>query len=888
MDLSFLATKTQIPAQPQAAVPRLRLTKMLERSVEQYKLTLIAAPAGYGKTTLLSKWARATPLPVAWLSIDEEDNELGRFLRYLVAAWAEVQPDIMASKLGLLLGDMAPDREAVLAAFINAAAELPQHIVFVLDDYHLIDDPEIHQALTFMLDHLPPGVSFVLASRGEPPIPLARYRARSEIRQLQMGDLRFTAEDSRLFLQKKGLELDTEALASLHDQLQGWIAGLQLVALSLQQRLTGTEELVVSGRHRFIADYLSGDVLDPLPVDMRLFLLQTSILSRLSGSLCTSVTEMAHGQAMLERLEQQDLFIVPLDDRREWFRYHPLFADFLRKELLRHHADKVAELHRRAASWCLAHDMPELAFDHAIQGEDIELVIQIFERYTQDKLIGGEFKLLQEWLEAVPPSWQVEYPVIGLIRTGLLLFTGHVDASIHSIDEVEKRVTTKRGEELRRQMAQIRAVRCSIACFQNDLARAQRFADEALGALPEDEAFFRAIILGSLGDVYRRNGRWDNAETCYRRMLAFIDKPQLRLQSAHVYGALADLELRRGHLQNAARWWQKALEVVQERQNWGRLPLPLTGWIYIRLGELHYEWNELGEAWEHLSAGLERAELGGDVRAMIAGYLIAGRAKLAEGEVEAAQAYLAQARPYVESTQFAHWISHFERFQLELWLAQDRLRAAVHWADKMVQDGVLAARTERVVVQLALARVLIVKADRPSLEQALALLQSLLQSAGVEGRVGVQIEALALHALGHWRRGDVPGALTSFEHALRLAEPEGYIRLFVDLGLPMGRLLQEAHSRDMMPAYTRKLLNAFDTDLAPFASAQPSLAEPLTDREAEVLQLMSAGLTNREIAQELVISPGTVKKHAANIYGKLNVSSRTEAAARARELGLLA
>ena len=370
-------------------------------------------------------------------------------------------------------------------------------------------------------------------------------------------------------------------------------------------------------------------------------------------------------------------------------------------------------------------------------------------------------------------------------------------------------------------------------------------------------------------------------------MLDFPYGPAYRFHSVHVFGALADLELRQGRLRAAAAYWRKALAGIQDRATWGGFPLPLIGWVYIRMGEILYEWNELGEAGDHLARGLERAELGGDVQAMIAGYLLAGRLKLTAGDSAAAGEYLEHARPLVESAPFPDWIGRFERFQLDYWLAQDRLRAAVDWADAMVRDAARAGRPASEVVQLAMARVLIVKGDVPSLERALALLKRLLQAAEAAGRAGVQIEALTLQALAYWRRGERTGAMTSLERALRLAEPEGYVRLFADLGLPMARLLQEARSRTVLPEYVGKLLAACGGDLSSAAPVEATLPERLSPREQEVLELIAAGLTNREIAGALVVSPETVKKHTASIYGKLGVSNRTEAAARARELDLL-
>jgi LuxR family maltose regulon positive regulatory protein len=419
------------------------------------------------------------------------------------------------------------------------------------------------------------------------------------------------------------------------------------------------------------------------------------------------------------------------------------------------------------------------------------------------------------------------------------------------------------------------------------MSQAESYASRALQELPADDYNFQATIHHALGDTYRRNGRWAEAKTCYLNVLELDQPPTYHIRSVHAFGALADLELQQGRLRNSVAYWRKALAGVEDRANWGSFPLTLVGWVYIRMGELLYEWNELEAAGDHLAQGLERAELGGDVRAMIAGYVIAGRLKLTEGELEAADEYLERARPLVENAPFPDWIGRFGRFQLEFWLAQERLRAAANWADEMLRSEPIGREPKSEESQLAMARVLIVKGDMPSIDQALALLGGLLQTAEAEGRAGVQIEALALQALAEWRRGERAGAMTSLEHALRLAEPEGYVRLFADLGLPMARLLQEARARGVMPDYVAKLLAAFGGNLPYPSAAAVALPEPLTPREHEVLELLAAGLTNREIAEQLVISSETVKKHVGNISAKLGAGNRTEAAARARELDLL-
>jgi LuxR family maltose regulon positive regulatory protein len=885
MHPSLLDTTIRIPPRAQRYVERARLSEWLEQGVPAHRLTLVSAPAGYGKTTALAAWARETELPVAWVTAGPELAGPERLLRAILLAWAEIEPDIGRTTPAHLLAGTLPDLDAVLAGIVNLDREPGDHVAIVVDDAHTLDEPAVSEVLTPLLDHVPPWLHIVLAARGEPPLPVARYRARQYLFELHAADLAFSAEETARFLQDvQGIEPSAEAVTLLHDRLQGWAAGLQLVALTLPHLPPQPERFVVHGQHRFIADYLREEVLAHLPDEMRRFLLRTSITDRLCGSLCDAITGDSNGQRMLETLERHNLFVVPLDDERVWYRYHPLFAEFLADELKRWSPDEVTTLHRNAAAWYLDNDLEDPAFDHAIASGDLALTFDVLNRYGMAKLITGQYRLAQAWLEAVPAAWYVAEPELTLLRVALLLFTGRFEQAIAMLDTLERAIAGS-GTASPRAKGRVTAVRCFIACERNEVDQAERFAEAALRLLPLSDGFFIESIFGALGDTYRRNARWSEARDNYLRSLQHVDTPSGKVQTISIFGALADLALRQGRLREAADHWRTALDQISGQRLWGAWPLPAIGWAHIRLGEILYEWNRLDAAHDHLEVGLEQARHGGDPRAMIAGTLLSARLALAIGDLDGAERHLDDAGRILASTEFPDWRSTLDRLQVTLWLASDHLRTAVTWADAAVESLETEPVPDTEPTWLALAHVLTESGDTTARQLARATLERVRERAAAEGRMSIEIESLALLAVARHRANDRAGALTALEHALRLAHPEGYIRTLVDLGRPMARLLQDARGRGVLPNVVGPLLDAFGD--VPGAAGAVAMTEALSDREQEVLALIAAGLTNREIADTLFISPETVKKHTGSIYSKLGVRGRTQAVASARELGLL-
>jgi LuxR family maltose regulon positive regulatory protein len=884
IDPLILKSKIQIPAPTRYHIERPRITQRLEQDILSNKLTLLLAPAGYGKSSAIADWARATTTPVAWLSASDTILAPLSLLRHLFASWRAFQPELAGTPLDMVLGSRDPDGTQAATVFLNTAASSSNPLVFVIDDYHHIQDGPAEEALDSLIENSPAPLHWAVASRTLPPLAIARYRGHGVLGEIGSRTLGFTLPEVDQLLRQMGLELNSPQVEALHEATEGWAAALQLAGLSLL-RSPQSQVPTPEGSQRFIADYFRQDVFSHLPDQLRTFLLKTSIVARLCEGLCDAITNGDGSQSVLETLEQDGVFTEPLDQQGEWYRYQPLFGDFLRMELERRlSTEEVRGLHSNAARWLANHDFPHQAFRHAVDSLDPALVIEVCERFVPRMLLMGEFATLKAWFDSIPAGWLDNHPILATAKVGYLLQSGALDAAQALLDRIETQLGGNRRLEHQLVRARANAVRCGIACFRNDLEVAETLANKALKELPDDDVFFQSMTYIVLGDTYRKNAQWDLARNNYAQVLRFTDKPLFHQLAVHVYGALADLDMRRGNLKQAAASWEDALAEIDNVVNWGGLPLPLTGWIFIRLAEIQIEWNQLDRAANYVEKGLQRAELGGDVSASIAGHLATARLALVRQDVEAASFQLDKARLLLDQSQLPQWKGQLDRLQVDLWLTKGEQREAEDWAnDQWGRVG----KDQAPLLSLAVARVLMAAGDKASLDRARGMLHAEEGASRRDGLVGIETEAAALGAVVDWRLGKRAAALAGIDRPLRLAESYGYKRVFIDLGLPMASILLEADHRDALPAYGQELLLGFQDHFGLDPASPVGLPEPLSDREAEVLKLVSTGLTNQETADRLVISPGTVKKHLSNIYGKLGVKSRTAAAARARQLGLI-
>ena len=925
MSTPMLATKLYIPPPRPNIVFRPRLLQRLNEGLHR-KLTLISAPAGSGKTTLLSEWLATCAWPVAWLSLDEGEREPTRFLAYLVAALQTMAPTIGNGALAMLLSPQPPPLETILTALLNDIITIPDHFVLVLDDYHTVDSKPLDTVLSFLLDHHPPHMHMVIATREDPQAPLARLRVRDQLTELRAADLRFTGAEAARFLKEvMALNLSAEDVATLEARTEGWIAGLQLAALSLQ----GREDVArfvqaFAGNNRYIVDYLVEEVLQRQPPHVRRFLLQTSILERLSGPLCDAVTGESNSRTLLDVLERGNLFVVPLDDTRHWFRYHHLFADMLVAHAQQEQPAHILILHQRASAWYADNGLPADAIHHALAAKDFVRVTNLLELAWPAMDERFQAATWLAWARALPDELVRARPVLGVAYAWALLNGGELEAAEARLSEAETWLDVLADSE-RKEMrsipsvarmangpvivdeaqfqtlpASIATARAYLAQAHGDVAATVTHGQQALDLLPAGDYLRRGPAAALLGLAQWASGDLEPAHRALAQAMAGFQQVGNLSFAISVTSGLADILMAQGRLREAIKTYTQALQLSLEQ---GEPVLRGTTNLHLGLSELYYEQGNLDAAREHL----RRSEELGDQAALPNWrYLLCrvqARFKETEGDLAGALERLDEAGRHYYRTPIPD-IRPLAALKTRVLSAQGQLHDALQWASEqnLSVDDDLSFLHE--FEHITLARVLIAKFTRDhaehSIRGAIQLLDRLQEAAQAGGRMGSLIEIGVAQALAHQAQGNLAHALAALERVLRLAEPQGYVRNFAAEGPPMARILSAAAAKGLAPDYLRMLLAAFpDTKEQGqrTAFAEPrhsalnpqsaSLVEPLSAREFEVLHLIAQGLSNGEISAQLFLAVSTVKGHNQRIFDKLQVQSRTEAVARARRLGLL-
>jgi LuxR family maltose regulon positive regulatory protein len=884
--MQLLQTKLHIPQPRPDRVERPRLVERLNEGLRLgRRLTLVSAPAGFGKTTLLSEWVASAKRSAVWISLDETDNDPARLLAYLVAALKGVDSRIGRSAQAMLESPQPPPPEALLTSLINDIAAVPTPFILVLDDYHLIHMLPIHQQLAFLLEHMPPQMHLVIASREDPPLPLSRLRARAQMTEVRQTDLTFTGAEATAFLRRTmGLELSPGDVAALHRRTEGWIAGLQLAALTLRgsddvERLIGA----FAGSHRYILDYLIEEVFERQPRQVQDFLLRASILDRFTASLCDTVC-LGNGEGavaeggtsgeILLALDRANLFIVPLDTSRQWYRLHRLFAELLRQQLRRGEPEpSLPELHRRASRWYEAEGFHGDAVKHALAASDWKRAAALIGDVDEAMLMRGEVVTLLGWLQALPEEVLRSYPELYLSYSWSLILTGQLDAAESILAEAETAVEREGGGggavDL---LSDIVSAQAYIARMRGDDERTIELSRRALSLLPEDDLAARSIVAVNLGMAYWNRGHLAEAEP------VLMEAEDAARRSANHYARLTALsflgvvQAAQGRLHEGAEWLRRAIRAGGKA--------PATALAHDSLGALLYEWNDLEAAAEHLGRGIALGERSGNVEIQIGAYRVLARLRQARGDASGSLDALREAHRLAREKDISPLMrARNAACHVQIALAQGNLAAAACWAEQVTEDGDCSRFYP--LLCLTSARLHLAQGEKAAAAEQLEAWHGV--AAGACWQFGV-VEVRALQALAAPTTDE---ALVFLADALALAEPEGYVRTFVDKGEPMADLLRQAAARGTALDYARRLLSAFSRVPVPPRPVEQPLIEPLSERELDVLQLLLERRTNREIAQTLVISVNTVKSHLKNIYGKLGVGDRRAAAAKARELNLL-
>jgi len=904
----LLETKLYVPRLRRGLVARPRLIERMGRGAES-KLTLISAPAGFGKSTLVAEWLAAAPTSgpsAAWLSLDQADNQPASFWTYLVAALQTAAPGVGARALSLLHEPQPPPIETILTTLLNELGALHSDLVLVLDDYHVIDAPEIQDGMAFLVEHVPSQIHLVITTRADPALPLARLRARGELVEIRAADLRFTPEEAAAYLNEgMGLGLAAADIAALEGRTEGWIAALQLAALSMQGRDDVAGFIAgFAGDDRYIVDYLVEEVLHRQPEQVRSFLLETSILARMTGPLCDAVTGQGGGKAALEALDRGNLFLVPLDDRRRWYRYHQLFSDVLRARLLDERPGRVPELHRRACEWLEEHGDRSEAIHHAMAGGDVARAADLIELAIPAAFQKDQAATVRRWLEALPDELIRARPVLSVAYAATLLDGGEIESVEARLRDAERWLDTTADrpeesgapatemvvvdqEEFRRLPGSIALYRAARAMAIGDVTGALTHARRALDLVGEDDQIGRGAAAGLLGLVAWASGDLEAASGWYAAAMASLEKADHLSDVIGGATVQADIRIAQGRLRDAMRTYERGLQLATEH---GAPVVRGAADMHVGMSELCRERNDLEAASRHLLAGRELGDENGLPQYPYRSRVAAARIRQTAGDLDGALELLEGAEPLYASN-YSPDVRPVAADKARVWIAQGNLSAAWGWAR---EHGVACADELSYLHEFehaTLARLLLAQGMRDRADDRIAeaadLTGRLLAAAEDGGRNGSAIDILVVQALARHARDDGSGALDSLARAVALAEPEGYVRAFIDEGPPMAALLRLAAKDRKAPGYVRRLLAAVVTVEGQTPVGQP-LVEPLSERELEVLRLLGSELDGPEMARELTVSLATVRTHTRSIYAKLGVNSRRAAVRRAAELGLLA
>lgn len=865
------------------------LQKLLVGSQLPGSFTLVSGPAGFGKTTLLSAFVAQRPEATVWLSLDQGDNDLVRFWTYFITACQRVQGDIGQAALALLSTAQTVPKETIPTILINDLMAQKQTLTLILDDYHEIQSDAVHASLLFLLENLPPNLHIMIATRIDPPWPLVRFRARHQLNEVRAHDLRFDAVEVSAFLtQTMGLALSAAEAAALEKRTEGWIAGLQLAALSLQGQSDSAAFIeAFTGSHVYIAEYLLAEILQKQPEEVQIFLLQTSILEQLNADLCTAVTQNLHSQTILTHLHKSNLFIVPLDNDGCWFRYHHLFADLLRAHLPRTmSAEAVAALDVRAADWFQQNGLLPEAIQHSLAAKEFEKAAALVAQVARVMMFSGQASSLHAWLLALPEQVLAHHPRLNMYNLWIEMMQEKVPLLPQALQEKEALLRTlPPSPENELLQVELMAVLCRFVAFSGDSARAIALANEALARLPEAEQALRARACSALAIAHWVEGNRGASRAAYEQCMAFCMATDNLSLAAHATMMMGMSQVDYGELHAAARTFQSIIEL-------GGVHFFPAGQGHIGLAGVYLEWGEWETAVTHLQKGLSLCRQGG-LAGLSFGHTHQARLFQAQSDFQAAAAALAQlGETGVDPTGRAR--------QIQLNLVQGNVAAAARWAQPWVDLLENETPEQPPLLILEIIRVTVARLfwAQGQLARALALLDAVAETAAPQQRNGRLIEVYWLQALVLYTQNE--GHVTTevrqlLAKSVALAQPEGYMLLFLEAGTAVVPLLQavveDPETAESVKTYAGQLLARFGkgaaaSDGAPSRQAG-ALVEPLTPRELEVLAWVAAGDANQAIADKLFITVRTVKKHVTSILGKLGVSNRTQAAARARELGLL-